>query len=231
MREAASCSGHAWHRLAVCSTKFAAPRRDAMRTAALLLAAALGGTQQPARALPDECMNGMMEERQRNGLDPFAPPCSDPDPWARSLPPVYPIFVAQRAVDSLLTEESTFRNSVRLSLPVGRLQLPPEINPSLLERIADQSQSADTMRAAAKSYVRNAYDANELVGFAIRGRSEQTASDAEVCELVDRALAACQECKVALATIVALLPQDAVEMQGMPSTSTRVVQAPRRLQD
>lgn len=191
----------------------------ARRQALQIIIAAIAIPQTPiaARALPPECMNGMMERRQALGLDPFAPPCNDPDPWARSIPPVQPIFVAKRAVDTLLEDEEYFRNAIRLSQPTGELQLPPQINPALLERIAESSASADALREAAKCYVRAAYDANELVEFAYRGRAQRGASDAEVCELVDGALDACRRCKEALGTIVSLLPEQAVTNQGLPT--------------
>ena len=144
-------------------------RRHMLRNLLCLAAAAATSTPAlPALALPEECTNGAMERRQALGLDPFAPPCNDPDPWARSIPPVYPIFVAKRAVDTLLADEETFKTAIRFSQSTGALQLPPEINPALLERIAAFSESngmanVDAFREAARTYVRAAYDANEVI--------------------------------------------------------------------
>ena len=84
-------------------------RREALRNAAVYLLAAAAVSAPPAapaHALPEECTNGAMEQRQALGLDPFAPPCDGPDPWARSLPPVYPVFVAKRAVDAVLVAKA-----------------------------------------------------------------------------------------------------------------------------
>lgn len=198
-------------------------RTDAIRVCFVAAATAASNPSLPAFALPAECTNGAMEQRQALGLDPFAPPCQGSDPWTRSIPPVYPIFVAKRAVDSLLADEESFRTAIRLSQPTGLLQLPPEINPTLFEKIAVFFESKglgniDQFREAARSYVRAAYDANELVAFAY-GTAKQKRSDAEVCEFVDGALAACRRCGAALATIVALLPEDVVSAQGAYSVS------------
>ena len=202
-------------------------RRHVIRKLLCLVAAAATTPCLPAIALPEECTNGAMEQRQAMGLDPFAPPCQDPDPWARSLPPVYPIFVAKRAVENILADEETFRAAIRLAQPTGALQLPPEINPSLLERIANfcesKGKSAERFREASRCYVRAAYDANELVAFAYsknaksdkKDQQPQRFSDAEVCEFVDGALAACRQCNAALGTIVALLPEEVVAAQGV----------------
>ena len=159
-------------------------------------------------------MNGVMEQRQAMGLDPFAPPCTDPAP-DRGLPPAYPLFVAKRAVEHLLQNEELFRNTVRVSAPTGSLQLPPEINPSVFTRWAERADAADAeaWRVAGRTYVRAAYDANELISFAYGRRSDKRASDAQVIEYVNGALAACRKCREALDTVVPLLPREVVDRQ------------------
>ena len=201
--------------------RFVAEQCSRRHVVACLAAAAASTRSLPAFALPEECTNGVMELRQAQGVNPFDPPCDGPDPWKRAVPPVYPVFVAKRAVDNLLDNEEVFRNTVRVGAPTGTLQLPPEINPTLLEQIADFFESKGTMsnaeefRAAAKSYVRAAYDANELIAFAYS--KEVRPTDAQVCEYVDGSLAACRRCRAALATIVSLLPAEAIEVQVDPS--------------
>ena len=110
---------------ASCSTSVS--RRDTLLSA-LVAAAALSVPASPAFALPAECLNGVMEERQRLGLDPFAPPCDDPDPGPL---PIYPILAAKTTVDGLLAEETLFKTLVRTGQPTGNLQVPPVINMGL----------------------------------------------------------------------------------------------------
>ena len=128
------------------------------------------------------------------------------------------LLMAKRAVENILENEENFRKLVRLSLPTGALQLPPEINPNVFERHAERCTDADaaSLRAAARCYIRAAYDANELVEFAYRGRAQKRLSDEQVVEYLDGALTACRKCKDALGTIVALLPQEAIAQQGRP---------------
>ena len=111
--------------------------------------------------------------------------------------------VARRAIETLIENEDEFRNAVRLSLPTGALQLPPEINPTVFEKWAARCDAADAdaMREAGRLYVRSAYDANELITFAYDGRRSKRASDAQVVEYVNGALAACRRCKDALDTM------------------------------
>lgn len=206
-------------------------RRGFVRHAVVIVAASSARVWPPrvAKALPEECMNGVMEQRQAMGLDPFAPPCTNPDP-DRDTPPVYPILMAKRAVENILENEENFRKLVRLSLPTGALQLPPEINPNVFERHAERCTDADaaSLRAAARCYVRAAYDANELVEFAYRGRAQKRLSDEQVVEYLDGALTACRKCKDALGTIVALLPQEAIAQQGRPSSREMELEVEQR---
>ena len=119
----------------------------------------------------------MMEQRQFLGLDPFAPPC---DEVLRGLP-VYPILAARATVAKLLANQDEFRNLVRMGQPTGSLDTPPVINLSLFERIAEaRPQQGPELLSAAKIYVRESYDANELVEFATRCRREG-GDDSEVC--------------------------------------------------
>ena len=128
-----------------------------------------------ARSLPDECMNGLMEERQYLGLDPFAPPCDIVDPGPL---PIYPILAAKNTVDALLAEEDSVRKLLRLGLPTGKLQLPPEINLSLFERISEALPAeAPALLAAAKAYTRDAYDCNELAEFCRRKKKDPWVGD------------------------------------------------------
>ena len=220
-------------------------RNAAMRSAAVALLAAVGTRPvERASALPEECMNGVMEQRQAMGLDPFAPPCTNPDP-DRDLPPAYPIFVAERTVEMLLSNEELFRNTVRMGLPTGALQLPPEISLSVFERFAElrvrrvvgappavrdaAAIEADALREAGRTYVRAAYDANELVAFAYQGRKAQgRASDAQVSAYVDDALAACRKCEAALRTVLPLLPSEILARQGQQSSSLFELAVERR---
>ena len=59
----------------------AGSRRRAVLRGVIGLAAGVA-VARPAQALPAECLNGAMEQRQALGLDPFAPPCNDLDPCA-----------------------------------------------------------------------------------------------------------------------------------------------------
>lgn len=86
------------------------------------------------------------------------------------------------------------------------LQVPPVINLGLFERVSsalprEQSGFLD----AAKAYIREAYDADELVQFAQR-RKREGGPDEEVLDYVDRALAAASRAAVQLQKILALLP-------------------------
>lgn len=74
----------------------------------------------PSLALPAECLNGMMEQRQYLGIDPFAPPCNVVDPGPL---PIFPIMTAKITLDALLAEPETFRELVRLGRPTGSLQV------------------------------------------------------------------------------------------------------------
>ena len=144
-----------------------------------------------------------MEERQYLGLDPFAPPCDIVDPGPL---PIYPILAAKNTVDALLAEEDSVRKLLRLGLPTGKLQLPPEINLSLFERISEALPAeAPALLAAAKAYTRDAYDCNELAEFC-RRKKKAGGTDVEVAELAEGSLAAAKRCSASLAVIVALLP-------------------------
>ena len=154
-----------------------------------------------------------MEERQRLGLDPFAPPCDIIDPGPL---PVYPIIAAKRSVDLLLADQESFRNRVRLGLPTGELQLPDLVSPALFDRIAASVTDGDAMRAASKDYFREAYDANEMLQFA-RAAKADGRPDQDVCALIDASIAAAQRSADALVRIVALLPAGAVASQGQPT--------------
>ena len=201
----------------------AATRRVVLPCTAAFLVAIGTPPQRAAAAWSDECLD-LMPRRQAAGLDPFAPPCNDEDligkGQASGLPPVRPIFLAKQAVEMLLENEDLFRNSVRLSQRPPNLDTPPEIQPSLFERLAAErigAADAEAFRAAARSYVRAAYDANELITFAYRGRAERRSSDAQINEYVDGALAACRRCKDALSTMVALLPKEDIARAGPPN--------------
>ena len=61
------------------------------------------------------------------------------------------------------------------------------------------------LRAAAKSYIREARDADELIAFAMKSSRE-----AERDEYLDGGLAALRRCAEALRQIVALLPSNAI---------------------
>ena len=130
-----------------------------------------------------------MEQRQAMGLDPFAPPCDGPDPWAprRGLP-IYPIVSAQKSVDAVLADSELFRSLVRLGKPTGELQLPPVISMALFERIAElRPESKPVLLSAAKDYVRDSFDANALLTRALELQTERK-SDAEVTEAIDASL-------------------------------------------
>ena len=186
-------------------------RRDVARaTAALLALAATAVSPLQSRALPEACLNGMMEQRQSLGMDPFAPPCDVVDPGPL---PVYPIFAAQRTVEALLADATTFRSTARLGLPTGELQLPPTLSPTLFERLALAVDDGAALSDAGRSYVMAAYDANELLEFAERTR-RGGGGDGEVCEYVDRSIEAARRCSDALSRVVRLLPTSAVAAQG-----------------
>ena len=171
----------------------------------------------PAGALPAECYNGVMEQRQFLGLDPFAPPCNEADMGPL---PIYPIVAARRTLDALLADEASFRAAVRLGQSTGSLQLPPEISPSLFERIAaNVGEQGAELRAAGQAYITAAYDANELFEFAQRFHA-QGRGDVEVCEFVDKALAAARLSSDALRRVMLVLPANALEGTGAPMPSS-----------
>ena len=190
------------------------------------------GPPRTTSALPAECLNGLMEQRQYLGLDPFAPPCEQQGPGPL---PIYPILAAQTTTDQLLENELEFRTRVRLGLPTGSLQLPPSISYELFTRIGEaRPQQASALLDAAKEYTRDSYDANELYEFATKARREGR-SDAEVSTLpmcmraftphgtvptpvpcveqvsqyVDGALSAARRSATSLRRITALLPTPA----------------------
>lgn len=181
------------------------------------VALAVCGRPALLRAIEPECMNAKMEERMFLGMDPFAPPCQDQDIGPL---PVYPIFSALATVQTLLASEKEFCAALRLGAPLRELQLPPVINPVLLERVAAGCADPAAVREAARSYVRAAYDANELVEFAQRSRREMR-PDEETAAYADRSLEAARRSAEALRRLVALLPKSVLERQGALTARTR----------
>ena len=131
-----------------------ASRRQLLQDALLCIAGVGQLVAAPALALPAECFNGVMEERQRLGLDPFAPPCTDP---AGSGLPTYAIFKAKRTVDALLADRVQFRNLIRVGQSDDALQVPPVLQLRLFETCSEAmpAQALELMTAG-KAYIREA---------------------------------------------------------------------------
>jgi hypothetical protein len=205
---------------------FAAPhglRRRTLLVAVLVPFAALPAfaaasttplAERPA-AGPDS--NGAMEQRFNLGLPVFTTEYPDPDPEP-SLP-IFPVLGAQRTLDRLLSEEDQFRRLLKAGFPTGELQTPPIISPQLFERLEARATDVESLREAARAYVRDARDADELLAFAQRSRrlgreaeaalrlGEAAVRDAEVDDYLDKALLACRRSSQALGRVVTLLPQ------------------------
>lgn len=95
----------------------------------------------------------------------------------------------------------------RVAGPTGELQLPPVLNLALFERISAALPGEQQLAflEAARNYIRESYDADELVQFAQR-RKQEGGPDADVVEYVDLALAAARRASDNLQRIVSLLP-------------------------
>ena len=170
--------------------------------------------ERPA-AGPDS--NGAMEQRFNLGLPVFTTEYPDPDPEA-SLP-IFPVLGAQRTLDRLLSEEAQFRRLLKAGLPTGELQAPPILSPQLFERLEARAADVQSLREAARAYVRDARDADELLALAQRSRrlgreaeaarrlGEAAVREAELDDYLDKALRACRRASHALARVVTLLPQ------------------------
>lgn len=188
------------------------------------LPATLPATRTPAELLrgPSSAgpnSNGAMEERYTLGLEPFTNEYPDPDPEP-SLP-IFPILGAQRSLERLLSEEALVRKLIKAGMPTGDVQSPPVLSPLLFERLEARAADPAALREAARAYVRDARDADELFGFAQRSRrlgsqaeaaqrtGEAAVRDAEVDGYLDKALLACELASQALARVVALLPRPA----------------------
>lgn len=170
--------------------------------------------ERPA-AGPDS--NGAMEQRFNLGLPVFTTENPDPDPEP-SLP-IFPVLGAQRTLERLLSEEDQFRRLLKAGFPTGELQTPPILSPQLFERLEARATDVESLREAARAYVRDARDADELLAFAQRSRrlareaeaalrlGEAAVRDAELDDYLDRALLACRRASQALGRVVTLLPQ------------------------
>lgn len=78
-------------------------------------------------------------------------------------PPIFPLLSAQRSLEALLADEATFRELARLGLPTGAQQVPVVLLPEYLERLGDVASDRAAWAAAAREYVRDARDADELM--------------------------------------------------------------------
>ena len=79
---------------------------------------------------------------------------------------------------------------------------------------------ASALLTAGKTYVRESYDANELIEFAARSQ-RKGGLDADVIDYCDRALAACRRAATALHDITSLLPTPAESGEARRATLLR----------
>ena len=183
-------------------------RREVLRVSLLLVAkapirprSAVASDEGLPLAMAGPDSNGAMEQRFLMGLPAFTPAYpEDPDPGL----PTFPVLGAQANIERLLENEVSFRKLIVAGFPTGSLQLPPILAPSLFETLEGRVADPPALRVAAKTYLREARDADELIAFAIRSRAED-----ERERYLDGGLAALRRCQDALRQIVVLLPNKA----------------------
>jgi hypothetical protein len=119
---------------------------------------------------------------------------------------VFAIIVAQRDVRKLFEDEDTFKTMMRIGIPTGNLQVPPQISFSAFKKLEPRVSDPGAFMDAAIEYVEYSRDANDLVELARLSRTNG-AGPAALDDYVDRSLAAARGAAKALDRMVPLLPR------------------------
>lgn len=120
--------------------------------------------------------------------------------------PTYPILAAQSTVTKLLEDEETFRTMMKIGLPTGNLQMPPQIAFALFKKLEGRVSDPGAFMDAAIEYVEYSRDANDLVALARMSRTNG-GGPAAVDDYVDRSMYAARGAAKALQRMVPLLPK------------------------
>ena len=118
--------------------------------------------------------------------------------------PTFPLLDAQRRIDALLADEAPYRTVVTLGLPTGQLQMPPQIETSVLLGLEFRTTDAAALRAAAGEYALAAAKAEELITYAEEAQLQK--DSAAIGQNLDGAFAAVATCKASLQRMLAVLP-------------------------
>mmetsp|Transcript_37965 Transcript_37965/g.91070 ORF Transcript_37965/g.91070 Transcript_37965/m.91070 type:complete len:139 (+) Transcript_37965:1-417(+) len=125
--------------------------------------------------------------------------------WAADGATVMPILGAQQNVRKILEDEQTFKTVVQLGLPLGTLQMPPNLQFSLFRGLENKVRDPGDFMDAAIEYIEYARDANDLFQLAQMSRTNGNGIAAAM-DYVDRALVSVRGAGKALDRMVPLLP-------------------------